>query len=205
MIIVVITGPKTTARQLERTVASLRGLLIDQVDYVVPTGGPDGLEPAEWDLRQGHEPTFGCQFTTHLGVVFTLIWNDSFDGYGIEVFDQPIETFPTRPGNSGFPALISVTDHPRWSGLLHREILHTELAWVEWGSGGATPVWIRLDFAPVRHDQGDPHRSDSVWLVAGRWAQGRFTIPADDLTVMFDESEAVRANLVRPRPASVNR
>ena len=78
----------------------------------------------------------------------------------------------------------------------------TELAWIEWVSEDATPVWIRLDFAPV-HDPDDPHGPDSVWLVAGHWTQGRFAIATDDLTVIFDEAEAARANLVRP--AGTNR
>ena len=91
-IIVPVSAIMTTARQLERTVASLRGLRIEHVACAVLAGGHDGREPEQWDRHTWHEPTYGCQLTTHIAVAFSFIWNNSFSGTGSKSSTGPSRT-----------------------------------------------------------------------------------------------------------------
>ena len=149
--------------------------------------GHDGREPEQWDRQTWHEPTYGCQLTTHIGVAFTFIWNNSFGGYGIEVFDRPIEDFLVDVGEPYGPLVLEVSNDPRWSALRGREIIATELAWIEWVSGEPSPISVRLDL--------DAPKQSSVWLAAGHWRDDGFAVGTDDITVIFDMGTAARAHL----------
>lgn len=193
--------PRLTAAQLERVIASLRGLRISSVDYAVLTGGSDGHAVLDWDYGTWHEPTMGIQLRPDNGALFTLTWGSSFGCYGLEVHDRGIDDFLARVGEPSGPALVSVGGHPCWRALLGRQITGTELAWVEWVSSDATPCWLRLDFA------ADADRSssspESVWISVGRWERDRFAFATDDVTVIFDRAEAARTEIMNgPRPSS---
>jgi hypothetical protein len=206
--------PDLTAAQLERTVASLRGLRIEKVTYALLTGGADGNVPEDWDYAAWHRPTMGCQLTTNTGVEFALVWESSFGEYGVEVFDQSIDGFVAGVGEPYGTAMVSAGDHPRWQALLGREITDTEVGWIRWLSGEPTPLWVRLDFEPVvpnskgsnlrrsnskgSNSRGpDSQEPDSVWFAAGRWDQDGFDTRTDDVTIIFDRAEAAGAELVR--------
>jgi hypothetical protein len=189
-----VSAITTTVDQLERTVASLRGLRIKHVAYAVLAGGHDGREPEQWDRHTWHKPTYGCQLTTHIGVAFTFIWNNSFGGYGIEVFDRPIEDFLAGVGEPYGPLVLEVNGDPRWCDLRGREIVAAELDWIEWVSGDPSPISVRLDLAPLERDA--PNQS-SVWLAAGRWRADGFAVGTADITVIFDMATAARAHLAR--------
>ena len=81
----------------------------------------------------------------------------------------------------------------RWRRLVGREIIGTEMAWVDWDSGDATPCWIRLDLA-ADVQGAEP---DSVWIFAGRWYGDRFLFATDDVTVIFDRAEATRTGIMK--------
>lgn len=193
-IIVPVSAITTTAHQLERTVASLRGLRIEHVAYAVLASGHDGREPEQWDHQTWHEPTYGCQLTTHIGVAFSFIWNNSFGGYGIEVFDRPIEDFLIDVGEPHGPLVLEVNDDSRWFALRDREIVATELGWIEWVSGEPSPISVRLDLVSLDHSA---EKQSSVWLAAGHWRDDRFAVGTDDITVIFEAATAARAHLAR--------
>ncbi|WP_037603328.1 hypothetical protein [Streptacidiphilus rugosus] len=190
-----MTPPRLTHSQLERVVASLRGLRVTGVEYALMTGSDeDGREPLTWDRGTSHEPTHGCRLTTDLGVRFTFTWGNTFGCYGLEVFEQPLEAFLTNIGELWGPVVVPVASHPRWQQLLGREIVGTELAWVDWASGGATPCWVRLDLGPDAMQRSTP---ESVWIAAGRWQGDRFQFATDDVTVIFDRAEARRTAIMK--------
>jgi hypothetical protein len=97
-------------------------------------------------------------------VAFTFIWNNSFGGYGIEVFDRPIEDVLVGVDEPYGPLVLPVNDDARWSALLGREIIATKLDWIEWVSGDPSPICVRLDFAPLDHDAS---RQKTLPLIAG--------------------------------------
>lgn len=194
-IITDMTLPRLTQPQLERVVASLRGLRITGVEYALMTGGDEGgREPLTWDYGMSHEPTHGCQLTVDLGVVFTFTWGSTFGSYGLEVFDRPVEEFLVNIGEPCGPAVLPVGGHPRWQRLLGREIIGTELAWVDWLSGEATPCWVRLDLDSNELSGGS---LESVWIAAGRWEGDGFLFASDDVTVIFDRAEATRTKIMK--------
>ena len=186
--------PALTTAQLERVIASLHGLRIIGVDYALLTGGADGREALDWDYGSCHEPTMGIQLSTDAGAVVTMTWGSSFGCYGLEVYDRSIGDFLARVGQPCGPLVLPVGEHPRWRPLLGREIIGTELAWVQWSSSGPTPCWLRLDLA----SEGEVSSSDpeSVWISAGRWERDRFAFATDDVTVIFDGAEAARTRIM---------
>ncbi|MEY9861761.1 hypothetical protein ABH935_007404 [Catenulispora sp. GAS73] len=185
--------PHLARAQLESIVASLRGLRITRVEYALMTGADElGHEPLTWDYDAWHEPTHGCQLTTDAGV-FTFIWGSTFGCYGLEVFDRSIGEFIINIGEPWGPIVLPVGDHPRWQRLLGREIVNTELAWVDWSSGAATPCWVRLDLAAEQQEGA----SESVWIAAGRWDRDRFLFATDDVTTVFDHGEATRTGIMK--------
>jgi hypothetical protein len=112
----------------------------------------------------------------------------------LEVFDHPVEEFLANIGEPCGPAILPVVDHPRWQRLLGREIVDTEMAWVDWLSGEATPCWVRLDLSPNEMPRSTP---ESVWIAAGRWEGDRFLFATDDVTVIFDRAEATRTAIMK--------
>ncbi|MEE1783791.1 hypothetical protein PUR71_12865 [Streptomyces sp. SP17BM10] len=175
--------------------ASLRGLRITGVEYALMTGRDEGgREPLTWDYGTSHEAAHGCQLTTDIGVVFTFTWGSAFGRYGLEVFDRPVEEFLVNIGESWGPVVLPVVGHPHWQQLLGREIVDTELAWVDWVSGDATPCWVRLDLGPDAMLRTTP---ESVWIAAGRWEGDRFLFATDDVTVIFDRAEAIRTAIMK--------
>ena len=186
--------PRLTTAQLDRVIASLRGLRITGVDYAPLTAGTDGHDVPDWDYGAWHEPTMGIQLHTDIGTVFTLTWGNSFGCYGLETHDRSINEFLACVGEPCGPLLVPVGDHPHWRALLGREIIGTELAWVEWTSSDPTPCWLRLDLAP---EDGQPSSDPaSVWICAGRWERDRFAFATDDVTVIFDPAEAARTKIM---------
>ena len=187
-----MTAYRLTHAQLERIVASLRGLRITQIDYALLTGGPDGNDILEWDYGAFHEPTMGLQLTSDIGAAFTVTWGSSFGYYSMETHDRTITDLLARIGEPGGPTILAVGHHPRWRHLLGREITNTEAAWIDWVSGDPTICWIRLEFAPADESEHEP---ESIWIVSGRWNQDRFHLGSDDVTVIFDRAEAARAKV----------
>lgn len=152
------------------------------MSYAVLAHGEDGLEPETWDYIDWHEATMGCQLTTGTRTEFTFTWHNTFGCYGLEVFEQPLESFPSGVGEPWRPATIIVDCHPRWAALLGREIIGTEIMWHEVNPAETLPLWVRLDFAPA--DQDRPG-SDSAWFLGG----------ADDVMVVFDRAAAGRTKM----------
>jgi len=190
-----MTLPRLTQPQLERVVASLRGLRITGVEYALMTGGGEGgCEPLTWDYGMWHEPTHGCQLTMDIGVVFTFTWGNTFGCYGLEVVDRPVEEYLANIGEPWGSVILPVGGQPSWQRLLGREIVDTELAWVDWVSGDATPCWVRLDLGPSELLRSTP---ESVWIAAGRWDRDRFVFASDDVTVIFDRAEATRTTIMK--------
>lgn len=187
---------RAAAAHLERLVASLRGLRITAVDYAVLTCGQDGQQPQEWDYDTRHEPSMGCQITTDIAGPFSFIWDSTFGGYGLELHHRPLDQFLANLGEPYGPILVSVGRHPCWQALLDRHIVDTGLGWIEWVSGDPSPCWIRLDLEP---DNPPSSRSQSVWLVAGRWHARGYSLATDDVAVIFDRVEAVRAGIATDR------
>jgi hypothetical protein len=175
--------------------ASLRGIRIAAVEYALMTGSDQGEDaPLTWDYGMWHEPTHGCRLVTDLGVVFAFTWGATFGCYGLEVVDRPIEEYLVNIGEPYGPAVLPVGGHPRWQGLLGREIVDTELGWIQWVSGDPTPYWVRPDLGP---DESSGSTPQSVWIAAGRWGGDRFLCGTDDVTVIFDRGEAVRTAIIR--------
>ena len=193
--------PRLTQAQLERVVAALRGLRITGVDYALLTGGTDGREVLDWDYGLYHEPTMGLQLTSDIEVAFTFTWGSSFGCYSLEAHARGIGDFLARVGEPCGPTVVSIDHHPRWRHLLDREITDTELAWIEWVSGHPTVCWIRLDLAPADPRSSEP---DSIWIIAGRWEGDNFLFATDDVTVIFDRAEAVRAKIaIQTSPTTI--
>lgn len=65
--------------------------------------------------------------------------------------------------------------------------------WVEWVSNDSTPCLLRLDFGPDERGLGNP---ESIWFAAGPWERDRFAIATDDVTVIFERTEAARTRMI---------
>jgi hypothetical protein len=98
-----MTIPRLTHAQLERVVASLRGLRLVAVDYAVLTGGADGREVDEWDYEYWHEPTMGVQLRSDIDVAFTFTWGSSLGYHCLEAYDRGIYEFLAHVGEPGGP------------------------------------------------------------------------------------------------------
>lgn len=55
----------------------------------------------------------GASSSPPTSAVFTVIWDNSFGCYGLELYDRPINGFLARVGEPWGFALLPVSDHPR--------------------------------------------------------------------------------------------
>jgi hypothetical protein len=157
----------------------LRGRRVRRVVYYPLTGGEDGCEVEDWDFGPWHQPTMGVELFTDDGACFSAVWGNSFNHYGLEVFPEPMTTHLTLMGEPYGPALVEVTDHPRWSSLVGRTLTHVGIAWSEDPTGGIrVPDAIQLC-----------SRERTVWIAAGRpadWPPGeKYHLGTDDVMVIF--------------------
>jgi hypothetical protein len=157
----------------------LRGRRVRRVVYYPLTGGEDGCEVEDWDFGPWHQPTMGVELFTDDGACFSAVWGNSFDHYGLEVFPEPMTTHLALVGEPYGPALVEVTDHPRWSSLVGRTLTHVGIAWSEDPKGGIrSPDAIQLC-----------SRERTVWIAAGRpadWPPGEtYHLGTDDVMVIF--------------------
>ncbi|MGW0927737.1 hypothetical protein [Streptomyces sp. NPDC002644] len=184
------TRPFPTPGSYARLVACLRGRTVVSVDYFVLTSGEDGTDPDEWDHGAWHEPTMGVELTVDDGDTYSAVWGSTFDHYGLELYPAPMRDFLSRVDEPGGPARVTVTEHPRWAGIVTAPIEHSRVQWCgqEQRARGPVPAALRLRTA-----------TGQVWIAAGRSAtytsDGPFHLGTDDVLVIFDTEVAERAGL----------
>ncbi|MDX5568304.1 hypothetical protein PYK79_40285 [Streptomyces sp. ID05-04B] len=171
-------SPELTVDEYERTVESLRGTRLVGVTYYPLSCGDDGTEVEEWDFGVWHQPTMGVGLIAENGTRYSAVWGNSFDYYGLEIFQEPMSSQLTMIGQPGGTPAVAVTDHPSWSGLIGVPLVGADILWSEGDYGLRLPVAVELR-APAA----------TAWLVAGRPAQwppdGRFYLGTDDVMTVF--------------------
>jgi hypothetical protein len=140
-----VSSSALTVDEYRRTLALLRGQRITAVTYYLSTYEHDEIVVEEWDFGPWHQPTMGVELRTGTGAQFAAVWGSSFEHFGLEVFPEPMTNHLVRIGEPGGPAAVSVTDHPRWAGLVGTPIVSVDLAWLEDPQSTLRlPVSIRL-------------------------------------------------------------
>ncbi|WP_406465050.1 hypothetical protein OH768_53885 [Streptomyces sp. NBC_01622] len=171
-------SPEFTEDEYARTVESLRGTRLIEVTYYPLSCGDDGAEVEEWDFGVWHQPTMGVGLLAENGTRYSAVWGNSFDCYGLEIFQEPMSSQLTMIGQPGGTPAVAVTDHPSWSGLIGVPLVGADILWSEGDYGLRLPVAVELR-APAA----------TVWLIAGRPAQwppdGRFCLGTDDVMTVF--------------------
>jgi hypothetical protein len=174
-----------TAVEYERTAAMLRGRRIHRVVYYPLMGGEDGCDVEEWDFGTWHQPTMGVELFTDDGACFSAVWGSSFDHYGLEVFPEPMTTQLRMIGEPGGSAVVDVTDHPRWSSLVGRELTCVDIVWSQDSEGDLrAPDAIRL-CSPEK----------VVWIAVGRPAAEVYHLGTDDVMVVFTAEFAAKVGI----------
>lgn len=164
--------------EYESTVASLRGTRLTEVTYYPLSCGDEGTEVEDWDFGGWHLPTMGVELRAENGTRYSAVWGQSFDYYGLEIFQASMSSQLGLIGEPGGSPEVGVTGHPCWAGLIGVPLLGADIVWSEGDYGLRLPVAVELR-AP----------SATAWLVAGRPAQwppdGRFYLGTDDVMVVF--------------------
>ncbi|GGP02645.1 hypothetical protein LDL08_13070 [Nonomuraea glycinis] len=178
-----------SAVEYERTAAVLRGRRIHRVVYYPLMGGKGGCDVEEWDFGAWHQPTMGVELFTDDGGCFSAVWGSSFDRYGLEVFPVPMTAQLRMIGEPGGSAAVDVTDHPRWSSLVGRELTCVDIAWCQDSEGGLRrPDAIRLCSL-----------EKVVWIAAARpaeWPPAEvYHLGTDDVMVVFTAEFAAKVGI----------
>ncbi|MEY9886851.1 hypothetical protein ABIA31_000477 [Catenulispora sp. MAP5-51] len=188
---VVSAYPKLTIDDYERLVAGLPGRTIEAVDYYVLMVGADGMEPDDWDFGSWHEPTVGIELVTGGGGVFSAIWGNVFDCYGLEVYSDPMSEHIRGVGEQGGTARVAVASHAAWAGIIGEPIETARILWWQAGQG------VRRDPLPLAVHLGTAE--GQVWIGVGRsetrTPESPFYLGTDDVLVVFDAEAASRMGL----------
>ena len=131
----------------------------------------------------------GVELVTDAGRHYSAIWNNSFDTYGLEIFPEPMTKFRVSIGEPSGSVAVSVSDHPRWAGLVGNKLTAAAICWDEAPFDPAVqlPVAVRLN-----------SREAAVWIVAGVAGQGSgrsFCLGTDDVMVVFTSEVATQAGI----------
>ena len=73
----------------------------------------------------------GVELVTDAGRIYSAIWNNSFDTYGLEIFLEPITKLLVSIGEPRGSVAVSVSDHPRWAAVIGKELTAAAIYWDE--------------------------------------------------------------------------
>jgi len=148
-------------------------------------------EPRVWDHGDWHHATMAVELSLSASTV-NVTWNDTFDAWGVEIFDGPWRESqkPFDPDDwvATEPDVWSVTDHPLWRERIAGTILGATFEWSSssfTGSDGQEifftpcPEVLRLDF-----------KAGPVWIVAAMPKSPDFDavsarLGGDELMIVF--------------------
>lgn len=169
-------------------VSGLRGQRLADVVYYPLATGDDGRVAEQWDYGGWHTPTMGVELITDIGHRYSAIWiwHNTFTCYGLELFRQPMTDFLTSLGDPWGSVAVSVSDHPRWTGLIGK-LIHADICWDSFDAT-RVPTAVRLGFGTTE-----------VWIAAGRTADPEsavmFHLCTDDVMVVFTSEIATQAGI----------
>jgi hypothetical protein len=168
----------------EKRVDLLFGEIINQVVYCTYELGKENPAYDNYDGKF-HWLDQGIVLQTQSGKVFSIVWGDEFDQYGLDFLTTEF-FYKIDEGNKN--EIWDLTNHKRWKDYIGHRVVATEVYW-SWSAWDTTPdvkTFYPQDMA-IRFDNGK-----SLYLSASQYVENedRFRGWCDDVIVIFDDDIA---------------